>query len=295
MKQKLDRRAAALAAAVVAVALPAGALAGGSALVGAAANEDQYADPGADAGCCAPDITTVAVSNDDAGDLTFRVGLGNRTALAREEWVAAVIEADDDPNTGDEGWDYVLEFQGGEAGLYAWDGEDWAELPSPLLLTSRAAHEAGAVSMTVNQDDIGGGTDLAFYVISGVTGSDERDFAPDGDGVWGYDVRSPSLAVLRVDRAARAAAGRDYVAVMSVRGARAGARIVCTATLRGKPLRGKGDLFRIVHVGAVTRERVSPRCTWRVPKNARGAVLRGSIAVIQNGLQVSRTFSTPVR
>jgi hypothetical protein len=153
------------------------------------------------------------------------------------------------------------------------------------------------LTMTVNQDDLGGTAALDFYVLTGAQGSDARDDAPDGDYVWDYAVRSPTLYVLRYDRPSRAVAGKALVAGMTVRGARErSARIACTARAGGQAVRGRGDWFRVViQVGSTTRTRVSPRCTWQVPQGARGKTLRGSIALSQEGLQVSRSFALKVR
>jgi hypothetical protein len=297
MNLQIQRRAALATLVLAAAALPAGALGGSSAAGARMANSQEYADPAGDGGCCAPDVVKVAVSNDDAGDVTFRITLANRDAFELDEYVGVVLETDDDESTGQNGWDYVLEYGGGGGGLYAWNGSEWTHVPELTLLSSEFSAASGVVTMTVNQDDLGVDGDLAFYVIAGAEDSDARDDAPDGDLVWEYAVRSPTLYVLSYDKPTKAVAGKPLIVGMTVRGAREeSGRIICTARVGKTAVRGRGDWFRFIAiVGNTSRTRVSPRCTWNVPRSARGKTVRGSIALVQQGLQVSRSFALKVR
>jgi len=83
-------------------------LAAGVALVAVgvalAANSFSYGDPAGDAGTgtnAGPDISGVAVSNDDNGTLTFRVTVGNRTTtLAGDDALGVYVDTDENPDTG---------------------------------------------------------------------------------------------------------------------------------------------------------------------------------------------------
>src|SRR5918912_4338550 len=64
--------------------------------VAAAANSGSFLDPAGDA-ASAPDITGVAVSSDDAGIVTVKVSVANRSALASSEEVDVGIDTDQNP------------------------------------------------------------------------------------------------------------------------------------------------------------------------------------------------------
>ena len=91
-----------LAIAVAVVALPAaasGALSAPSAPGAAAANSATYQDStGENAG--APDITTITVSNTDAGMLSFRVNIPNRPTLDQGTIFEIWVDSDNKTTTG---------------------------------------------------------------------------------------------------------------------------------------------------------------------------------------------------
>src|SRR4029453_7242971 len=59
----------------------------------------------------APDITSVVVSNDDAGLITFQINVSNRPALAADMEFLILFDTDKNPNTGGSnflGADYAI-------------------------------------------------------------------------------------------------------------------------------------------------------------------------------------------
>ncbi|MDQ3085530.1 MAG: hypothetical protein M3Q67_01855, partial [Actinomycetota bacterium] len=118
----------AVAAFVVALPTAAGALPGGTAIPAViAANSQNYQDStGEDA--TAPDITTLTVSNDDAGIISFRVNVPNRPALGQDMLFELWVDSDNNGATGSPdvgGADYVMQLVRGEVSLYKWDGTDY--------------------------------------------------------------------------------------------------------------------------------------------------------------------------
>ena len=88
-----------LALAVAVVALPTVATGGTSAPSGATANTTTYQDStGEDP--AAPDISTIVVSNDDAGMLTFRINIPNRPTLGQDMLFEIWVDTDNNPATG---------------------------------------------------------------------------------------------------------------------------------------------------------------------------------------------------
>src|SRR5919108_2579311 len=65
-----------------------------------AANTTTYQDSTGE-NPAAPDITTVVVSNNDAGMITFRINIPNRAQLDRDMLVDLFVDSDNNPATGD--------------------------------------------------------------------------------------------------------------------------------------------------------------------------------------------------
>ena len=259
----------------------------------AASNSASFADPAGDA-ASAPDVTSVAVSNDDAGTITFKLGIGNRAALGPQDWV--VIGLDTDTTEDAEGYltaEYALSYGSDGPALARRDGEAWQDLFGPLLTSFGGSFASGVVTLTVNQTDIDDASGLNFWILGGTDADESRDDAPDGNDVWEYRVMSPALYVLTFQAPKSAVQGKRLVAGMKVRGASPEqARLICSATVAGKRVVGVGDWFRITMFGRTTAQ---PRCTWMVPKKTKGKLLRGTMTVVQSGLQVGRSFSLRIR
>jgi len=137
----------AVAAFVVALPTAAGALPNGTA-VGAsvAANSQTYQDStGEDA--TAPDITTLTVSNDDAGIVSFRINVPNRPTLGQDMLFEIWVDTDNNAATGAPelgGADYVLQLVRGEISLYKWDGTDYTRrFGDPSAVTLNFSYQAG--------------------------------------------------------------------------------------------------------------------------------------------------------
>src|SRR5262245_33982633 len=86
----------------------------------------------------APDITSVVVSNDDAGLITFQINVSNPPALTQDMFFLIFIDADQKATTGDpqsNGADYVIELDPGSVGLFQWNGATYANAASQASLT----------------------------------------------------------------------------------------------------------------------------------------------------------------
>lgn len=300
----LTRPSILLAIAVAVVALPtiaSGALSGTNAPTLVTANTTTYQDStGEDP--AAPDITTIVVSNDDAGLITFRINVPNRPQLARD--VAAIMFLDSDSNqaTGDPdnlGADYILQLILGEALLFKWDGADYTLSATQSSLTNSWA---SGPTIRINASDLGNTRQLSFdvLVISGLVFDDvtgaidatnaKRDFAPTV-GFYRYDVRitPPTLVVRRVT-AGVPTAGKAFTLRVVVARSDTGAvvqngRVTCVGRVGTARLKAK--VQRVV-AGAAT-------CTWNIPATAKGKRFRGSVAIVFEGLRASESFASRIR
>jgi len=282
-----------------------------------AAGSAGFADPAADSGV-APDVTAVNVSNDDQGLLTFRITVPNRSALAPEDAVAVLLGTDD-PNLiggkrGD-GMNFILGLDGTGVFLLEWNGSDMQEItPPPNSVTGSFA--GGVVTLTVRQEHLAPGfpdmsvpISMDFYVL-GITfnGADvvAQDVAPDGaTEVWSYKIAEAlRVVVTSFDADKTVKAGKKLVVLMGAAHGDTGSgidsgTIRCNARLGGRTLKGVGSFVTVTITSPTTGRSVkSPNvtCSWKVPKTTpKGKLIRGSVALTESGITVSRSFATRVR
>jgi hypothetical protein len=301
-----------LALAVAVVAVPAGATgalpSGKAAPTRIAANSTTYTDSTGE-NPAAPDISTVIVSNNDAGLIQMRVNIPNRPALTRDMLIFMFIDSDANANTGDVdslGADYVIQLFEGEVALFKWDGTDFTRRPGdPPATTLVFSYQAG-VTFTISAAELGNTTRFGFAVIaeSGITfdpttgdpifDAAVADAAPGGGaGFYQYQVRitPPTLVVRRVTTSpAVPRAGKPFtmrlVAARSDTGAvLQNGRVTCTA--RAGTTRLRSQVARVTGGAAV--------CTWLLPANAKGKTLRASTTVSFEGLRATRSISRAIR
>jgi len=250
----------------------------------------------------APDITSIVVANNDAGRITFTVN--GLPRLVEGMLVAIEIDSDNNPATGSQdelsrGADYAIELVQGNANLFRWDGTSFTRRSNDPPQSTLVFQE---LSISINAAELGSTSRFNFgvSVVTGITtdqsgnfdfSNAQADFAPDlGHGFWNYSVRlaplrllARSFSITRPVRAGRSLTAR-LVATRSDTGAVvSGGRVVCTAVVGGRRIAGRGRF--------VGRE---ARCVWRIPANARGSRISGSIAVVFEGRRVTRRFSAPI-
>ena len=253
----------------------------------------------------APDITTVVVSNNDAGIITFKINVPNRAQLTRDVGAFVFIDSDANQATGDPdslGADYVIQLILGEPILFKWDGTGFTARPGDPPQVSLAYSWTGGPSFRISAAELGNTRKLAFsvLVLSGIvedptTGALDftnvkGDGAPGGFiGAWSYDVKvaRPTIVVRRFSTTpAKPAAGKTFSLRLSAArsdtgAAISGGRVICAGRVGSAALRAQSARF--VGTQAV--------CTWKVPPTASGKTFRGSITIVFEGLKSTRTFS----
>jgi hypothetical protein len=298
-----------VALAAVLVALFALTPTGGASPARTAANRVTFEDStGEDAQ--GPDITTVVLSNDDRGTLTWVINVPNRPTLTGDMYFEILINSDSNSATGHPqlfGADYALDLIGpisgpAEAVLFRWDGTDFTAqgVPQSSLIFG---HANGAMTIRLNASDLGNARRIQFLVLALtglVLGPDGQlddtnarfDVAPDpGRGMYSFDVRiTPPRLVVRSFglRPLTPRAGRPlsvFVTFARSDGTPPTApSVTCRATLGGRALSARGS--------SVTGGRAT--CRWALPGTARGQTIRGTVTVRSGGLRVSRPFARRV-
>jgi hypothetical protein len=253
----------------------------------------------------APDITSIAVSNDDAGLITFKVDISNRPALSSDMEVDLYLNTDGNGATGDPqsyGADYLILLVAGGVDLYKWNGTDYSGASSQTSLVY--SYDASGATIRVNSLDLGGTKAFGFVAItaSGVAVDSQGhadytnahfDAAPDfGHGSFAYTVLTKlELRVVTFHATPKSPrAGGTLSASMAVTendtgGPLAAGAVACRAKVGGKavPL-----ITHLVTNGVAA-------CVWRVPKSAKGKKLTGKVVVSSRGASAAKTFGVKIR
>jgi hypothetical protein len=278
-----------------------------AAVPGGAANTATFQDStGEDP--AAPDITTIVVSNDDAGMLTFKVNIPNRPQLTRDILVDMFVDTDNSAATGDPealGADYAIELFAGEVALFKWDGTAFTRRVGDPPATSLIFQWQDGVTFKISAAELGNTKRLGFAiaVISGlivddVTGDIDGtnakvDTAPaPGAGLFVYDVKlAPARLVFKsmTTSPTRPKAGKAYTVRLSATRSDTGAAIAngqvdCAARVGTKALQPKSEKF-------VARQAV---CVFQLPANAKGKTIRGTITIIFEGKKLTRPFTAKI-
>ena len=285
--------------AATAVAMPSSALAKSAR---AKANSQTFTDSiGEDP--AAPDITSVVISNDDTGMITFKINISNRPTLTSDMVLFMYLDTDQNAMTGDTqslGADYLIVLVPGEVDLGKWNGTDYPAAPSQTSVTY--SYDATGATIHVSAAELGHtkGFNVGFDAASGITtdtsgnpdfSKEHDDFAPDlGHGFFAYQVLTKlTLSVKAFTSGPKPAkAGKKFSASLAATESDTGGpvqagTVACSATVGGKHL--TATAYRVAN-GIAT-------CSWLVPRNAKGT-LKGTVSLTVKGTTVSRPFVVKV-
>ena len=269
----------------------------------AVANSQTFTDSvGEDAN--APDITSVAVSNDDAGAITFTINISNRPALTPDMFLLVFLDTDRNASTGDPdglGAEYVIQLVPGAVDLFQWNGTDYVPAAAQASLTFVYGSAGATIHVSAAELNKTKGFNFGTIAVSGVTfdaagnpnfDNIHRDLAPDpGHGFWAYQVLTKLVLTVTAFTTSPkpAKAGRTFsVSLAATQNDTGGpveaGTVACTASLAGK---------RVVAVRHVVTNGVAT-CMWRIPKTAKGRLIRGTITLTVQGTRVTRPFSARI-
>ena len=238
---------------------------------GGAGAASTFTDATGDAIAGAADVAQVVVSNDAAGTITFTLTFANRTALSTDDFLAIPLDTDENAATGFQGFDYGIFVDASGARLLQGSSTTFTPVTASTLTSAN-----GGTVVTINRSDLNNTRAFHFGIDSGLNSNNAADdLAPD-TGVYTYDLGIAAQLDTLAARfsPARPRAGHVFrLAATTVRlqdGSIVKAdSISCLATLAGKRLAG--------------------RCSWRIPKNARGKRLVVYLTVTYNGEKATFT------
>ena len=284
---KLSRRRAGLVALLAVTSAIALTGAGTAGAVG------RYTDPAGD-GNGSADVTGVSVASDTNGQILITIRTASNPAT---NGGAIVLFLDTDVNQdtgrpGTLGADYLFGVDAEGYGFARWTGSEW-DWGIPFSTVRVLTRASGAV-FSVNRSELGATASFNFWVrtVTGEEASEQLDDAPD-DGAFNYklDIGGPDIRQVRVratpDSGPRAGS-KFVVAATGLVLPPTGSMLivwpqpesyVCAAKLAGKALRGTG----------------AGRCTYAIPKKAKGKRLSISVTASYQGASKTVQFDYKVR
>jgi hypothetical protein len=264
--------------------------------VAVAAGTKTGADPAGDAGA-GFDITSLTVSNDNAGVITFRIAVPAVAALPDN--FAVGIALDTDLTSEGSPVDYVITAVRNVAVLVPINAAGAGAPFIPRSLTT--TFEPGVVSIAIDRKDLGSPRALLLSVTSftvapgGAPITDvNTDVAPAG-GVLLYPLKLPTRLAVRstVFSPKPPVPGSRFRAGVFVRDVTFGApgepaqggRVTCRFTVGGAKVTAARSLTK---AGRAT-------CAGNVPLDAAGESIRGTLTYALNGAVVTARFTGTVR
>jgi hypothetical protein len=241
-----------------------------------------YDDPIQDSGA-APDFCAGEMVTNDNEDVTFGIHAHNRDSVRNGDSYSVYLDTDLNPDTGGGvGAEYELTLTIDGVALNRWNGTAFEPVPDSTA-SVRWQDGYGPV-LEVPIEEIGNPAGFNF-VLASANGAD-ADRAPDA-GSWSYTLTPLALEAGRLSlgsvRAGRAFTARMLVVRGDLNVPLTEGAIACRAKVAGRRLAGTGEF---------AGDGVA--CTWRVPKNAHGKRLTGSVSVRFQGATASRSFSLRV-
>jgi hypothetical protein len=261
----------------------------------------------------APDITTITVASDDAGNLNLQVAVPNRLAFTGDMELLVGFDSDNNAQTGASdlsGSDYLLSVipasgGGTSAAVGHWNGVRFA---SPKEYPSLFQYANGLATITINRSELGGTGKFNFLVAvaSNIDFANNNydnlfeDDAPDGGGVYAFDtglqpIEQPvqtATKLLATEAALIPTKPKMGTRVMfgvsvetDIGTVPSDATVTCKAKAGKKALKAKLSTYA---------EGVA-LCGWTVPKGTKGKTLRGSATVSADGLKLTRSFAARIR
>jgi hypothetical protein len=268
-------------------------LALGLLVVPGAVGTRSYSDPAGDSGP-APDITSVAVSHDDAGFVTLAVTT-NQPTLSPDAFFWGYFDTDRNTATGMSvkglGADVIV-IGGDSGGFIGHVNGIWIEIDFNAALTTSFAN--GVFTAKFNRSVLGTTDRFAFAVRSELGNGDGdtlgSDDAPDGPPGYAYSFIPLALTVATPTATPKTpVSGKRFVVSVAV-------------TRNDEQPFTAGNVTCTARAGKVTLKPVgsavsgTARCAMRVPKGMSGKTLRGTITVsAEDSSPVKRAFSFPVR
>jgi hypothetical protein len=168
--------------------------------VALAANSSSFADPNGDSDR-SPDLTGIAIASDDAGIVTVKLTLGNRTSFGADDVAGVGVDTDQNPDTGSYfyGTEYEIDLHGAALNVFQ-PAPDGSYTQGLVPSSFQASFAGGVITLSFKASDFGITTGFNLYAI----GFDRNwlDIAPDIRTVNYQLVAGTPAPLLSADRRA---------------------------------------------------------------------------------------------
>jgi hypothetical protein len=252
------------------------------ALVPAASSMGQYTDLSGDSGS-AGDLTAIMVASDPSGQVIFHVN-GNGLSSSPTMVTFLFIDSDANPLTGDTGVvgaDYVFGIDDSTYWFGRWDGSDWVYNPHN---TVRVSGGIRGLMISVNRSELGNTSEFNFWARSLDDTNRKVDDAPD-DGAFNYSMSVGGVHIVSVLVATNPVSGPKAGKSFSL--TPVGLKLPPDGRTISVPLKPDSYSCKATLKGRKLASLSSGRCTWRIPKNARGKPVKVVLTVTYQGTTAS--------
>lgn len=249
----------------------------------------------------APDITSIDVSNDDAGLITFKVNISNRPTFTQDMEFILLLDTKPGGDPQNLGATYGIVLDPGQVTLFQWNGSDYVVAPSQTSLVY--SYNSTGPTVQIDAHDLGSPRQIQFAVIarSGVatdasgnpdyTNAHEDDAPDPGHGTYTYQVLTKLILKQTAfsTSPSPARAGKRFSASLGAsendtNGPVTRATITCAATAGGRRLPATHSLANGV-----------ASCYWKLPRTAKGKLLHGTVTVTVQGTKLVKSFAVRIR
>ena len=201
--------------------------------------------------------------------------------------VDIAFDTDHNPDTGGNGVEYAFFIASDGWDFVKWDGSKFVRASAP---SANGSYANGVATFKVSKADLGGVADFTFWASTFQMDANgnfiAEDTAPDGTAAYKYAFTKPlTLRPGRDGRAGEAGGGQgarrpDEGHARDTGGPLATGAVTCTARVGTAALKASGR----VSGGVAT-------CTMRLPKTAKGKLVRVTMKVTFQGVSTTKTFS----
>ena len=234
----------------------------------------------------APDITGVTATHDAAGNLTFTVRTSH-VSLAADSLVDIAFDTDQNQDTGGNGVEFFFIIGSTGWEFARWDGSKFTAAGAP---SANGSYANGVATFKISKADLGGVEKFTWWADSFQLDANgnviAEDTAPEGTNAYDYALTPLTLrASTAAAVPAKPVAGKAFtVGTRVTRGdngaALATGTVTCTVRVGTAPLRATGRMRNGVAV-----------CAMKLPKTAKGKLVRVTVKVTFQGVSTSKTFS----
>ncbi|MFL5909678.1 MAG: hypothetical protein ACJ768_03790 [Gaiellaceae bacterium] len=259
-----------------------------------------FTDATGDSGT-APDISTIAVTNDDHGLYTFTIGFA--TPYANNANIALLLDTDKNPSTGDQpaaGADYIFvdDYASHSFDLASWQSNDFVEAAHPTAGVV-VSGDNKTVTMTINKSDLGGSTAFNFFLLvsDGTFDTGHTDDAPSDAGLFSYAQQTIFTLSAGASHNGAAKAGGTWTVSMSAVRSDTNASVGSEGTIACKATEGSKKLAVVSHsfVSSGGGGGSTAVCTFRVPKAPKHAAVHATVTVSDAGQSATKAFAAKTK